>query len=275
MRMRTLSLQGALGLAGLLATLAAPLARAEDSALSPEERGLAIAREADRHNSGWGDSSADLKMILRNKQGQESTRKLRVRSLEVEGDGDKSLTIFDEPRDVRGTALLTHSHKLDPDDQWLYLPSLKRVKRIASKNKSGPFVGSEFAFEDLGSQEVEKFSYRYLKDEPCPGAADRSCHVLERFPLDQDSGYTRQVAWLDQADYRIYRVDYYDRKESLLKTLTNSGFQLYLERYWRPMSSLMENHQTGKSTQLLWENLQFQTGLSAEDFSQTSLERIR
>jgi aldehyde:ferredoxin oxidoreductase len=98
-------------------------------------------------------------MILRNKRGQESKRELEIRTLEVKDDGDKSLTVFHTPRDVRGTALLTYSHGVDPDDQWLYLPALRRVKRIASNNQSGPFMGSEFAYEDLSSQEIDKYTY--------------------------------------------------------------------------------------------------------------------
>ena len=116
---------------------------------SPADKGLAIAIEADNRETGWNNSTADLIMTLRNKRGEESIRTLRVKSLEVADDGDKSMTIFDEPKDVRGTALLTFSHKADADDQWLFLPAMKRVKRIASSNKSGPFMGSEFAFEDL------------------------------------------------------------------------------------------------------------------------------
>ena len=132
---------------------------------TPEQKGLSIAQEADRRDSGFGSYTNDVKMILRNKQGQESVREIRSKTLEVEGDGDKSLVIFDKPRDVAGTALLSFTHKEGPDDQWLYLPALKRVKRISSSNKSGPFMGSEFAYEDLGSQEVDKYTYKWLRDE--------------------------------------------------------------------------------------------------------------
>ncbi len=125
-----------------------------DSAVTPEERGLAIAVEADRRDAGFEDFTAELTMVLRNRHGQESRRAMRTRNLEQESDGDKSLVIFDQPNDIRGTALLTFSHKTGDDDQWLYLPALKRVKRISSSNKSGPFVGSVFAYEDISSQEV-------------------------------------------------------------------------------------------------------------------------
>jgi outer membrane lipoprotein-sorting protein len=241
-------------------------------AATPEETGLAIAVEADRRDTGFGDSIAAMSMILRNKQGDESRRELRVRTLEVEGDGDKGLSIFDKPADVKGTAFLTFTHKTGPDDQWLYLPSLKRVKRIASKNKSGPFMGSEFAYEDISSQEVDKYTYRYLRDEPC---GELECFVIERVPVDPNSGYTRQVVWIDKQEYRPQKVDYYDRKNDPLKTLTFHEYRQYLDRYWRAMRQEMVNHQTGKSTTLLWEEYTFGHGLTDRDFDKNSLKRAK
>ena len=255
-------------LLSLLLALTAPLALAETA----EEKGLAIAREADRRDLGWQDSSAAMTMILRNAQGDESRRQLRVRNLEVEGDGDKTLTIFDEPLDVQGTAFLTFSHKTGPDDQWLFLPALARVKRIASRNKSGPFMGSEFAYEDISSDEVEKYRYKYLRDEVYEGM---DCFVLERYPVDPHSGYTRQVVWIDQAEYRPQQVVYHDRKDALLKTLRFEGYRQYLDRYWRADRFRMVNHQTGKSTELHWSDFQFRQGLTERDFDQNSLRRAR
>jgi outer membrane lipoprotein-sorting protein len=241
-------------------------------AQTPEEKGLAIAMEADLRDKGFGDSSATMKMILRNKQGDESTREVRVRSLEIEGDGDKSMSIFDSPADVKGTAFLTFSHVNTPDDQWLYLPALKRVKRIASKNKSGPFMGSEFAYEDISSDEVEKYTYKYLRDETLDGI---DTFVIERDPVDVNSGYTRQVVWIDKAEYRPQKIDYYDRKNDHLKTLTFHEYRQYLDKYWRAMRYEMVNHQTGKSTTLLWEKYDFRTGLKDRDFDKNSLKRAK
>ena len=132
-------------------------------------RGLEIVVEADRRDNGFGDLTAGMTMTLRNRHGEESTREIRNRAKEVDGDGDKTLIIFDEPRDIKGTAFLNYTHAVGPDEQWLYLPALKRVKRIASNNKSGPFMGSEFAYEDISSQEVEKYTYTYLRDEVIDG----------------------------------------------------------------------------------------------------------
>ena len=266
-----------LALALLFLTLTPTLALAQPSAnASPagndRDRGLEIAQEADRRDAGFGDFTADLSMILRNRHGEESTRKIRSRNKEVIDDGDKALIIFDEPRDVKGTAFLNHTHATGPDDQWLFLPALKRVKRISSKNKSGPFMGSEFAYEDIASQEVGKYTYTYLHDEKVDGIDH---FVIERVPTDKNSGYTRQAVWYDKAEYRMQKVDYYDRKGDLLKTLTYHEYQQYVDQFWRAGRMEMVNHQTGKSTTLMWRDYAFQVGLTDRDFDQNSLKRAR
>ena len=242
------------------------------NAETAEEKGLAIAVEADKRDTGFEDFTANMVMELRNRQGDVSTRTIRLKTLEVTDDGDKSMSIFDKPADVKGTAFLTFSHAIKPDEQWLYLPALKRVKRINSKNKSGPFMGSEFAYEDLASQEIEKYTYKYLRDEQLNGV---DYFVMERYPAYEHSGYTRQVAWVNKDKYVAEKIEFYDRKNDLLKTLVNTGYQQYLEQYWRPNEMLMENHQTGKSTLLTWQDYKFKNGLEDKDFSRNSLKRAR
>jgi len=237
-----------------------------------EQKGLDISLEAKKRDLSWQDSTADMLMVLRNKQGQESIREIKMKSLEVLNDGDKSLTIFNKPRDVKGTAFLSFSHPVEADDQWLFLPALKRVKRISSRNKSGPFMGSEFAFEDLSSFEVEKYTYKYLGDEEVNGLLS---FKVEQYPVDENSGYTRRVVWLDKDEYRAQKIDFYDRKDSLLKTLTYSGYKQYLAKHWRADKQEMINHQNGKSTELKWSNYNFKTGLSDSDFNRNSLKRAR
>jgi len=237
-----------------------------------EEKGLAIAVEADKRDLGWGDSQSNMLMILSNKKGQQTEREIRNKALEIDGDGDKSLTVFDKPKDVQGTAFLSFTHATTPDDQWLYLPALKRVKRISSANKSGPFMGSEFAFEDIASQEVEKYSYKYIKDEEINGM---DAFVVERYPEYEKSGYTRQIAWIDKEHYRPQKIEFYDRKDSLLKTLIYVNYQQYLDKFWRADELQMENHQTGKSTRLVFKDYKFGAGLAERDFDKNSLKRAR
>ncbi|MCP3663667.1 MAG: outer membrane lipoprotein-sorting protein [Gammaproteobacteria bacterium] len=256
----------------IVAVLMALLVPLSVYAQTPEEQGLAIAQEADSRNAGWGDQKSILKMVLRNRQGQESQREMHNKTLEMTDDGDKSLIVFDRPRDVKGTAFLSFTHATAPDDQWLYLPALKRVKRISSSNKSGPFMGSEFAYEDISSQEVAKYSYKYIRDDKVEG---RDVFVFERYPEYKNSGYTRQVVFLDKAMYQPWKIDFYDRKNSLLKSLTYHDYKHYLDKFWRPARMEMVNHQNGKSTTLIWNNYEFKTGLSERDFNKNSLKRAR
>lgn len=240
--------------------------------LSIQEQGLAIAIEAKKQDTGWSDFTADMEMVLRNKQGQKSLRELKIKTLELQNDGDKSLTLFNQPRDVKGTAFLSFSHPVNADDQWLYLPALKRVKRISSSNKSGPFMGSEFSFEDLSSFEVEKYTYKYLGEELINNQEN---FIIEQYPVDKNSGYTRRVVWLDKVEYRAQKIDFYDRKDTLLKTLSFSHYQQYLNEFWRADLMTMINHQNGKSTELKWENYNFAIGLADKDFNKNALKRAR
>ncbi len=248
--------------------LLTPIALAQ----SAEQRGLEIAQGLDEWNSRFGDVSANLRMILRDQNGNQVERKLRSKRLEVEADGDKVLLVFQAPADIRNTALLSHTHSVRADDQWLFLPSLKRVKRISSKNKSGPFVGSEFAFEDLSSQEVEKYTYKLLGTDRCE---QFRCYVLERYPTYEHSGYSKQILWVETEQFRVYRTDFYDRKNAKLKTLAFEGYQQYLDHYWKPSKMTMTNHQTKKSTILEWSDYKFRSGLTARDFVKDKLSLQR
>jgi len=256
----------------LLSLLSGFLLSANVSAETAEQKGLAIAIEADKRDTGWKDQTTRSKMILRNRFGKETVRETHGKALEVKGDGDKTLIVFDTPRDVKGTAFLSFTHAKKADDQWLFLPALKRVKRISSANKSGPFMGSEFAYEDISSQEVEKYKYKFIKDDNYQGA---DTFVIERFPQYKNSGYTKMVAWVDKNMYQPLKIEFYDRKNKLLKTLTYYDYKNYLGKFWRPDRMEMVNHQTGKSTSLLWLSYQFDTGLNQSDFTQSSLKRAR
>ncbi len=241
---------------------------------TPEaQRGYEIAARSDRSDYGFGDSRVEAAMVLRNAAGQSTERSLSFATLEKADEtvGDKSLVIFNSPRDVEGTALLSHAKILDPDDQWLYLPALKRVKRISSANKSGPFVGSEFAFEDFTITELNKFTYAYVGEEELDGM---TVDVVDRFPRYERSGYTRQRSWIDQDIHQARKLEFYDRRGALLKTLTLSDYRDY-DGVWRAHKLTMVNRQTGKETDLLYGDYAFGTGLDEGDFVRGVLQRVR
>lgn len=241
-------------------------------ALTAEERGLQIAQEVDRRDTGFGDSTNDTKMILRDQHGNERPRFIRNRTMEQKGDGDKSIVIFDNPGDVKGTAFLSYTHKVGPDDQWLYLPALRKVKRISSNNKAGSFMNSEFSYEDIASQEVEKYTYKFLREDEFEGT---KVYVNEMDPVDPKSGYSKMETYIDADRYIPLKVDFYDRGGRLKKTLIMEDYNHYKDQFWRAHTWTMTNHQTGKVTVLEQTNWVFDNGFTERDFDKNSLSRAR
>ncbi len=260
----------------MLFVLALGLAAAPAFAETPEAKGLRIAEAADARDLGWGTYTVDGEMILRDAAGNESRRVFENMFFERpdRAMGDLGIIIFSRPRDIRGTGLLTHSN-IEPtdDDQWLYLPAVKRVKRISSSNRTGKFVSSEFSYEDLGSQEVDDYTYKWIRDEPCPGQPALTCHVVESYPKNPKSGYSRRVGWVDPQEWRQWQVEFFNRRGDLEKVLTYEGYREY-DGYWRADAFKMVNMQTGKETDLLFTDYDFGAELSDADFDQSRLPRL-
>lgn len=245
-----------------------------------EEKGRRLAEEAEASAEGFKWSTTTGRMILSDGRGNTNERTFESRILEdtdpSDDEGDRGILVFIDPPDVRNTALLTIGQLDGGDDhQWLYLPALKRVKRISSTGKSGSFVGSEFSFEDFGAPDIDDYSYRWLDEQPCPSAPELVCNVIERQPTDSESGYSKIVSWQEAETYRTFQSDFYDRKGTLLKTLKIDEHALYKDRYWRALDMTMTNHVNGKSTQMLWSSYDFDTPLYESDFTVRALERLQ
>lgn len=240
---------------------------------TPQEKGFRIAAKSDRMDKGFGTSIAQLEMILKNAAGQSTTRTLEIKTQEKPNEevGDKSVTLFFTPPDVEGTALLSHAKILKSDDQWLFLPELARVKRISSSNKSGPFVGSEFAFEDLTAAELGKYDYEWLAETTIDGL---SVDKIKQTPLYKRSGYTYLIAYIDQDINQVRRVEFYNRGGAHFKTLTQSEFKNFGGMVYRPMVQQMDNHLTGKSTTLRAKSYQFGVDLDDNEFRPSALSQL-
>ncbi len=234
-------------------------------ALTNEE----VAKKSDEVTSGFKSSSSTLVMTLINQSGEQTVRQMKGKTLEKSG-GDKSLIEFISPADVKGTKLLTYEHIGGDDDQWLYLPALKRVKRIASSNKSGSFMGSEFSYEDISNPNYKKFSYPgNLSEESFKG---KVCYKGVRIPKYANSGYTKEISWIDKKNFLVQKVEYFDRKSELLKTAVFSEYKK-LNGVWRTGKIVMTNHQSGKKTILEWRDDKVNVGLSDKDFTKRVLKR--
>ena len=232
------------------------------------QKGLEIMQKANDVNNGFAGETSELQMVLINAHGDRVERKMDAKITETKGDGDKSIFTFQWPADVKGTKMLTWTHKSGDDDQWLYLPALKRVKRINSSNKTGSFMGSEFSYEDLNSQEVEKYSYNFVKDETING---RKVSVVERKSKDKNSGYSKEVVYMDLEYQNPLKIEYFDRKGELLKVAEFSDYKKF-GNFWRANKIHMENKQTKKSSTLVWTNRQLNQSFADSDFNQNKLK---
>lgn len=226
-----------------------------------------VAKKCDDAMKGFVDSKSDVNMLLVNSNKQVRERKMSMIILEKKG-GDLSLMTFLSPSDVKGSRFLNHEHVKKDDDQWLYLPALKRVKRIASDNKSGSFMGSEFSYEDLSSFDVDKYTYK--GDAKLVILGGKKAYQGERFTVSENSGYGKQISWIDATTFLTLKVDYYDRKNEPIKTALFEDYKK-ISGVWRVGKTTMKNNQNGKETILVWKNETIKNGLKEEDFNQRVL----
>ena len=228
-----------------------------------------VAKKSDDAMSGYKDSISKMTMTLINARGQEKIRTMNMKVLEGKEE-DKSLMEFLTPADVKGTKFLSYEHVNKDDDQWLYLPALKRVKRIASKNKSGSFMGSEFSYEDLSAFNVKK--YTYSGDATKAKLDAKDVYITTSVPVSKYSGYTKLVSYIDAKTYLVQKVEYFDRKKKLLKT---SYFGEYnkIGSIYRMSKITMKNTQNDKTTILVWSDEKIKNELKDKDFHKRYLKR--
>lgn len=228
-----------------------------------------VADKVDHQMHGFKDSQALMKMILINSNHEQSIRTMRIKILEKKG-GDKSLIEFLTPNDVKGTKFLSYEHIDKDDDQWLYIPSLKRVKRIASRNKSGSFMASEFSYEDLSAFNMHKYRYQGSAKE---GELDgKKVLIMQRVPKLKSSGYSKIVSYVDQENFLLLKSEYFDKKGKLLKVSKTSDY-IKIEGLWRVGKIEMKNVQKDKETILIWSKQKIKTGLSDKDFHRRVLKQ--
>jgi outer membrane lipoprotein-sorting protein len=187
------------------------------------------------------------------------------------GDTEKILMYFSSPRDVAGTGYLSFSYddEAADDDNWLYLPAMKRVRRITGSGKNDRFMGTDFTYEDMGSRSLNKDDFSLLREEAVDG---EPCWVVEARPRDSRDPYGRRVIWVRKETYISTAVDYYDRQDRLLKTLRMSGLR-QIDGIWTAQKMEMTNVQDRHSTVIDMSDIRFNAPLDDSLFTVTNLER--
>ena len=218
------------------------------------------------------DSYSLMKMTLIDKAGGAKVRSFESFSIKTQ-EGKNSFIRFLEPADIKDTKFLTIGHLKTDDEQRIYLPSLNKVRLIASSSgssgKSGEFVNSDIFFYDLEDRNYGDFTYKYIKDEVFEG---KDCHVVEFVPVSKTSPYSKSIAWIDSSLFIIHKFEAYDLKGSLLKTILfkdNESIDGVFVSKRMEVENVQKNHKT------LLETLQVKinTGINPSVFSIQNLTR--
>lgn len=234
------------------------------------EKGWEIAKKMDAANSGYIGETSTMRLTLIDPTGKEIVRVMEGSSSESDTI-DKTLMNFKKPADVKGTKLLTWAHKKDDDDQWLYLPSLRRVKRINSKTKGSSFMGSEFSFEDLGSQSIDKYTYDLKGEKKVEG---QDTWVLERKSKSKSS-YSKVTMYVSKKYLAAVKSEYYNKRGELLKFAIFSGFKQYKvgrKNLFRANKIDMTNVQNKKKSVFSWEDRKIGVKIPSRKFNKNALK---
>ena len=238
---------------------------------TPEEKGLFLANKAEENYDNFVDSSVDIELLIQKGNETPQIRKIKTDVLDTP-DGDRLLLELKNPADVMGMVFMIFSQKFKEDDIWIYLPDLRRVRRGSSQNKGSSFLGSEWNREDFNRSEPEKFTYLYLRDKEFAG---QSCYLVERYPVEKNSQYSRQIMWIDKKEFLIQKIDWFSQKNTHVKTLLYKDYELYAEKFWRPNEQVMLNLVNGEKSRAFYKNWKFGTGLNKRRFTVNGLKSIR
>lgn len=239
---------------------------------SSQPTGLEIIKESDKRGSS-NDQSVTVTMELINKKGAKQTRKLEFVEKTSDDNKRSSLISFIYPTDVKGTGFLSIENTDRDDDRWLYMPALKRIRRISASSKGDSFMGSDFSYEDLEREKFDKNNYTLVESKTIDG---KDCYVVDCQPKNADilnSSYTKKRFYIAKSNYVAVKIEYYDKENALFKIYTATEIkEISGSGKRRAHFMKMENLKTGHKTTLKYEGYKINQGLSDRFFTKQYLE---
>jgi outer membrane lipoprotein-sorting protein len=222
------------------------------------------------------DSTSRSTFRLINASGQQRVRETDGQTKLIAGTTDnRRLVNFLSPADVRGTKTLLIEHSAADDDIWIYLPAMKKVRRLVASNKKDSFVGTDFSYGDVIGHKVEDWNHKLMRQEKVDG---RDCYVVESTPkrpeVADNTGYSKRVSWIDKESFVALRAELYDQSGEFLKRTSAQDVELVdpKNNRYQPMKLTAENVQTGHKTIIEFANFKANVGVSDELFAARSLD---
>ena len=254
-----------LALCGILISSPAFSTEPSTKALSASE----IVRKA-REKQFPKNSVSELTMVLVNKRGNERVRKLQPKRKDYGNGEAKSVAYFLSPADVKGTAFLVWEHADQPNDVFIYLPALKKIRRIASEQKHQSFMGSDFSYADMENQDVDNAVHRILSEEDLKG---EPCWVIESIPKpDSDSEYGKLISWVDKATFIPRKVEFADKKGRPYKVMEVLRTGPVGDEFL-PLDFSMEDVQKNHKTEIILDKIELGQDISDNEFTHRAIQR--
>ena len=215
------------------------------------------------------DQTSNLTMTLENKSGKQRIRKIMQFTKDM-GDVEKSIMFFQSPADVKNTSFMSWSYDSDKsDDQWIYLPALKKTKRISSDSKSDYFMGSDFTYDDLGDRKLDADDHVLLRSETIDGV---DYYVVESVSKDADYMYSKAITWIRKDNFIGLQKEFYDEDGDLLKILSITEFK-GISGILVITNSEMKNVQKDHKTMMVLSDIKVNTGMSDSKFTERMMMR--
>lgn len=213
------------------------------------------------------DTQGELTMTLTNSKGENRVRKLK-QYIKDDGNTEKKIMFFVSPADVKGTSFMNWSYTSGKDDdQWIFLPALKRTKRISSDSKGDYFMGSDFTYDDLGDRHPDEDSHKLLKEENVEGVA---CYVVESKPKENGYMYSKTITWVSKENFIGVKREFYDPSGKLLKILEIGRFEK-ISGFWTILETEMRNVKKNHSTSMVFSNVKINAGIDDARFTERSM----
>ena len=235
--------------------------------------GQQIMQYVDDRDEGDDQVSLSIQRLI-NERGQERRRESIYIKRQYKGKNDfdtKLFILIQSPPRIKGTSFLNWSYEKEDkdDDQWLYLPALRKVRRISASDKEDAFMGTDFTYDDMGDRKVEEDTHTLLRSEVLE---ERDCYVVESVPVQKDYIYSKKITWVVKGEWIPLKVEYYDRKGKHLKTLTYSEWKR-IDGIWSVGRMEMSNHQTGHRTILEIQKAKYNVDVPDDTFTTRTLQK--
>ncbi len=214
---------------------------------------------------------AKMDLVLEKANGSKRERKVESWAMDI-GEDTKTMMFFTYPGDVKGTGFLTWNYDEigKDDDKWLYMPALKKTRRISgSSSKTDYFMGTDFTYDDMGDRNIDEDEHKLLREEKCNGF---DCYVVESVPKDKREIYSKRISWIRKDCFMGVKVEYYDKLGALHRVLNISDIK-QVQGFWTRGKMVMENVQTKHKTVITFSDMKYDLKIDSEMFNVAKLEK--